>query len=200
MFPLGLSPLPVSRPEVEVPESASWDDFVSAEVLREVAAGACSGRLPVSPLDLGLSSNDDDFAAMAVEAAPRMFVPMSWPQVNAEEAFTRRIFTPAFDPVASRATPPAVPKVPLWDAAEAAAASRKGYRWWIPGLLGVAATFVLSAVLFLSAQQTHGPETADLHGIRWGRAPEPRLQSQQTAAPSAKDKEAAVAAADRLDP
>ncbi|MGC4013866.1 MAG: hypothetical protein QM755_05015 [Luteolibacter sp.] len=169
MFPLGLNPLPISRPEGDVPESAGWDDFVSTDVVRHVLAGPCSGRLAVSPLDLGLSSNDDDFAAVvlvAPEPEPRVFIPVVWPDPVAEDAaFSRRIFTPVFDPVETRATPPAVPS---WDDAEAATVSRAGYRWWIPGIVGVAATFVLSAILFLSSQQSGLP-----HGPLETRAPMP---------------------------
>lgn len=173
MFPLGLNPLPISRPEGEIPESVGWDDFVSTDAVRHVLSGACSGRLAVRPLDLGLSSNDDDFAAVAVitpelEPEPRVFVPVVWPEaVAAEAAFSRRIFTPVFDPVDTRATPPAVPS---WDGLEAGLAARTGYRWWIPGIVGVAATFVLSAVLFLSSQQSGLP-----HGAIETRAPIPVL-------------------------
>ncbi|BCU78191.1 hypothetical protein llg_29060 [Luteolibacter sp. LG18] len=153
MFPLGLAPLPITRAEGETPESAGWDDFVSAEAVREVLSGACSGRLSVSPLDMGLSSSDEDFASlsMPLDPEPRVFAPVVWPEAIAEDAaFSRRIFTPVFDPVETRATPP---QLPAWEGAEAGLASRAGYQWWIPGIVGIAATFMLSAILFLFSQQ-----------------------------------------------
>jgi len=204
MFPLGLNPLPIHRPEGEIPESAGWDDFVSTDAVRQVLSGACSGRLAVSPLDLGLSSSDDDFAAMALtteEPAPRVFVPVVWPEPaiagDADAAFSRRIFTPVFDPVEARATPPAVP---LWEGAEAGLASRTGYRWWIPGIVGVAATFVLSAVLFLSSQQSGLP-----HGAIETRAPIPvipaaPLQDATAEVHDAQDKDPSVAVTDLTTP
>ncbi|MFD0894128.1 hypothetical protein KBB96_02695 [Luteolibacter ambystomatis] len=203
MFPLGLNPLPISRPEGEIPESAGWDDFVSSDAVRQVLSGACSGRLAVSSLDFGLSSNDDDFAAVALiapqmEPEPRVFVPVVWPEaVAAEAAFSRRIFTPVFDPVGTRATPPAVPS---WDGIEAGLAARAGYRWWIPGIVGVAATFVLSAVLFLFSQQSGLP-----HGAIETRAPIPALPAVKAADATAEargdqGKEPSVAVTDWTNP
>jgi len=174
MYILGLAPLPV-RPDQETPasESASWGDFVTDEAIREVSYGACYERMPVAHEELCLSSCDEDFAGMALtkplfhEPAPRLFKAVTWPDVitrtavhEAPKPRTRSIFR------SGRAAPPSLP---VWDAQEAGLAARSGYRWWVPGLVGVAATFMLSAIFFVFSREAAtmiGNSTAVPHPVR----------------------------------
>lgn len=169
MLPLGLAPLPISRADGEAPapESAGWDDFVAPEVVCDVLSGACSGRVGGNLADLELSSCEDDFAGMAMVAITRVAVPVPF-ETELEVAAAPRVVAPVWpEPApqplvrtphvslaqrlsASRATPPVVPS---WEGEEAGVAARSGYRWWLPGLVGLAATFVISSVLFVVSQQ-----------------------------------------------
>jgi hypothetical protein len=141
MQTLGLKPLPQTRLEADLPESAGWEDFVPDHAVKfHLERSLVQGDEP-SP-DFCLTAHEDDFAGVFPSIAPQRRSLGAWlPAVEGWRA--SRPVEPFFN-VEARATPPAVP----WRARQADSEMRQ--RWWLPSLMGLAAALGLSSVIFFS--------------------------------------------------
>lgn len=140
MQTLGLTPLPKTRLEAELPESAGWADFVPEHAVKSHLERAMMEGEEPGP-DFCLTAHEDDFAGVLPSVVPQRRSFGVWPPTD-EGLRATRPDEPFFHEV--RATPPAVP----WRTRQAE--REVSQRWWLPSLMGLAAALGLSSVIFFS--------------------------------------------------
>jgi hypothetical protein len=141
MQTLGLTPLPQTRLEAELPESAGWEDFVPEQAVKSHLERSRREDDVPGP-DFCLTAHEDDFAGVLPSVAPQRRSFGAWSPADDGLGVSRQV-EPLFH-VEARATPPVV----LWRARPTG--SEVGQRWWLPSLMGLAAVLGLSSVIFFS--------------------------------------------------